>query len=101
LKRVVLALLASTLVACSISEPPEDATGEEIYRSLCSNCHGDDLSGGVGPALGPGSFSSTQPDEFLVITIEHGRGSMPSFSSTLDDEQVLRLVAYLREVQEG
>jgi mono/diheme cytochrome c family protein len=87
--------------ACSVGRPAPDATGEEIYRMLCSNCHGDDLSGGIGPALGPGSESASRPDSFLELTILHGRGRMPSFESSLDDAQLDRLIRYIREEQEG
>jgi len=87
--------------ACSVARPADDATGEKIYQQLCSNCHGGDLAGGLGPPLGPGSNSADQPDEFLEITILHGRGRMPSFSSSLDGEQLARLIGYIREVQAG
>lgn len=87
--------------ACSLGGPPDDATGEEIYAELCTSCHGADMSGGVGPALGPGSNAADEDDEFLVFTITNGRGRMPSFESTLNEEQVDRLVAYIREVQEA
>lgn len=90
------------LAACSLGRPAADATGEEIYAQLCSRCHGADLEGGVsGPPLGPGSNSAEESDEFLEFTILNGRGRMPSFSSTLDDPQLDRLVAYIREVQAG
>jgi mono/diheme cytochrome c family protein len=87
--------------ACSLGGPPDDASGEEIYTELCTSCHGADLSGGVGPALGPGSNAEDESDEFLVFTITNGRGRMPSFESTLNEEQVDRLVGYIREVQDG
>ena len=83
-----------------MGQPDDGASGEEVYQQLCANCHGDDLSGGLGPALGPGSNSAAQPDEFLELAILRGRGSMPSFSSTLDQGQVDRLVGYLRETQQ-
>jgi len=89
------------VTACSVARPADDATGEEIYQQLCSNCHDDDLSGGLGPALGPESNSAGQPDEFLEITIIHGRGRMPSFSSSLSDAQLKRLIGHIREVQAG
>lgn len=91
-------LLTLTLAACSLGGPDEDATGEEIYAQLCSRCHGADLGGGVGPSLGPDSDAASEPDEFIEFTVANGRGRMPSFPS-LDDQQVERLVAYIREVQ--
>ncbi len=95
-------LMVSLLVlsACSVGRPADDATGDEIYRQLCVRCHGADLKGGIGPPLGPRSNAATQPDAFLEFTIVYGRGAMPSFSSSLNDQQVDRLVAYIREEQE-
>lgn len=94
------ALAIVWLPACSVSRPPDEATGAEIYSMLCANCHGDDLGGGIGPPLGPGSNSTDRPDTFLETTIEHGRGRMPSFDSSLNEDQLERLVDYIREVQQ-
>ncbi len=99
--RLALVGVALILAGCSVGRPPEDATGEEIYAQLCSNCHGDDLEGGVGPALGPGSHVTEEDDEYLEFTIVNGRGRMPSFESSLDEAQVDRLIEYIREVQNG
>ena len=95
-----LALLAVLLAGC-VGRPPADATGEEIYLQLCSNCHGDRYEGGLGPALGAGSEVAGQPDEFLRVAIVQGRGRMPSFQSSLTDDQVEILITHLREVQDG
>jgi mono/diheme cytochrome c family protein len=98
--RPLFALCLLALIACT-EPPPADATGEEIYQQVCSNCHGDDLAGGFGPAIGAGSNSAEQDDEFLVLTITRGRGRMPSFDSTLSDEQIARVVEYLRDQQQA
>lgn len=94
---VALALLAMT--ACD--GPSGDATGEDIYIETCAGCHAADLSGGVGPALGPDSNAAAQSDEYLVRTITEGRGRMPSFRQTLSRQQIERVVDYLRAVQAG
>lgn len=101
MRKAVPLLLLLLVTACSVSRPEPDATGEEIYTQLCANCHAADLSGALGPPLGPESNSSVQPDAFLEISIKQGRGRMPSFSSALDDAQLGRLVAYIRAVQSG
>jgi mono/diheme cytochrome c family protein len=90
-------LLTLTLAACSPG-PDENAAGEEIYAQLCSTCHGADLDGGLGPSLGPDSNAALETDEFIEFTVINGRGRMPSFP-TLDDQQLERLVTYIREVQ--
>ncbi|MEX0796098.1 MAG: cytochrome c [Acidimicrobiia bacterium] len=94
----LLFLLLVVAAGCT-GRPAADATGEEIYLQLCSNCHGDDLGGGVGPALGSGSPAAEHPDTFLEASIVDGRGRMPSFRSSLDDDQLGRLIRYIREVQ--
>ena len=99
--RIALLALSVVVAGCSVGRPADDATGEEIYAQLCSNCHGEDLSGGVAPALGPGSNAASEPDEFLEFTIVNGRGRMPSFESSLNEAQLDRLVTYIREVQAG
>lgn len=93
--------LIIVLTACSVGRPPDDATGEEIYAQLCARCHGADLGGGIGPSLGPGSATESEPDEFIEFTVVNGRGRMPSFESSLDEAQIDRLVSYIREVQSG
>jgi mono/diheme cytochrome c family protein len=99
--RALIVGLALAITACSVGRVPEDATGAEIYQQLCVNCHAADMSGGIGPDLGPGSNAAGQPDEFLRVSILSGRGRMPSFSSSLDADQVDRLIEHIREVQSG
>ncbi len=89
--------MAILVAACSLGGPPEDASGEEIYAQLCARCHGAELDGGIGPPLGPGSPSEKESDEFLEFSIMNGRGRMPSFSSSLDEGQLDRLVGFIRE----
>lgn len=99
MRRVVPLLLVAALTACS-GAPSSDASGEEIYRQLCASCHARDLSGGVGPSLGPDSNATTLDDEVLAATIRDGRGSrMPAFGGTLDEAQLTRLIGYLRSQQ--
>lgn len=95
----VLALFVGVVAACS-SPPPENATGPELYSELCSSCHGVGLEGDVGPPLGVGSPSAALPDSYLVTSIRRGIGTMPSFDH-LSEDQVSRLIAFLRDVQAG
>jgi len=97
-RRFAIVVVALLVAGCNMGSPEEDATGEEIYVQLCARCHSADLSGGIGPALGPGTNAALEDDEYLEFTILNGRGSMPSFAS-LDPAQLDRLVAYMREVQ--
>lgn len=100
MRRLAAALTVMVALAgCSLGRPAEDATGAELYARLCASCHAPDLSGGVGPPLGPDSNAASESDEFLEFTITRGRGRMPSFATTLDDAQVDRLVVFLRSEQ--
>lgn len=99
MRRVVAAAVAAlALAGCEFGGPPDDATGAEIYAQLCARCHGVDLGGGVGPGIGPGSVAAAEGRDYMEFTIRSGRGRMPSFSS-LDDDQMSRLLQYLVEEQ--
>lgn len=91
--------MALSLVAGCVDRPESDASGADIYMDVCATCHASDLSGSVGPALGPGTNAALQPDDYLMGAIRDGIGRMPSFSQTLTPEQIERVVAYLRQVQ--
>lgn len=95
-------VVVSLVVLSACAGPPQaDATGEDIYRQVCANCHGEDLSSGIGPAIGAESNAAGQDDDFLVLTITRGRGRMPSFDSTLTDDQIARVIAYVRTRQQA
>jgi mono/diheme cytochrome c family protein len=101
MRRLLLLLLVALAAAC-IGPPAEDATGAEIFGQLCASCHASDLSGTIGPALGPGSNAVDLSDGVITATIGRGRGSrMPAFSRTLSDAQIERLVEFIRESQSG
>jgi len=94
---VLIALLAVLLAACA--DRAAGKFGEDLYRLECAGCHGADLQGRIGPAIGPGSNAARNlSDEQLRGVIVVGPGSMPGYSR-LSDEQVDSLVAYLRERQ--
>jgi len=101
--RLVAALLPAVApAACSVSRPASDDTGEEIYRKLCANCHGEGLEGSpLGQSLGLGSVSASQPDSYTEFAVVNGKGSMPSFEQVLEERQVERLIEHIREVQSG
>lgn len=96
--RLIIWLVALVAVGC-VGRPADEAPGEEIYLQVCARCHGADLEGGLGSALGPGSPSVDRSDQFLVEAVAQGRGRMPSFAQTLTGEQIERVVDYLRVVQ--
>ncbi|KAF0996432.1 Cytochrome c-551 [Geobacillus sp. TFV-3] len=52
------------------------AAAEQIFKQNCASCHGQDLSGGVGPNLQKVG-SKYSKDEIKNI-IANGRGAMPA-----------------------
>lgn len=94
---ISMALVALAASACVSVD--DSATGSEIYDQICSRCHGSQLEGGVGPALGAGSAAADRDDEYWTQTITRGRGRMPAFRSTLTDEQIQRVIDFAREQQ--
>ena len=75
------------------------AQGAEIFSTSCGGCHGSDLQGGVGPALGAGSVIAGRADAAVQAVIEDGRGGMPAWGSVLSTEEIEALIAFLRSEQ--
>ena len=89
--------------------------GEALYDSNCSTCHGVGGEGGVGPALNNGAVLQTWPDAGEQVEwVNLGstgwpgdtygaqnkpkNGGMPGFEGQLDEEEILLIVRYEREV---
>ncbi len=95
-KRFATILLTVTALLTGCSETSTD--GAVLYGRLCGACHGSDLSGGVGQALGAGSAAADLTDAAYRMVITEGTPGMPATSS-LDDGQLEALIAYIRQVQ--
>ena len=71
-----------------------DVDAEGIARDNCASCHGQDFSGGMGPALAGTSLSE---DDFTT-TVREGQGSMPAFSTDqVADEELTALYQFFSE----
>ena len=77
----------------------DPAAGKEVFlgASACGGCHtlaDAGTSGQVGPNL-----DEAQPDSELVLDrVTNGQGGMPSFSSTLSEQQIADVAAYVSSV---
>ena len=97
---LVLVLLVAVLIT-GCSDRLEGTHGEELYRVGCAQCHGTDLTGGLGPPIDAGSNADVGlSDEQVANVIRVGPGAMPGFDGRLNEEQIESLVAYLR-VRQG
>lgn len=71
-----------------------DVDAEGIARDNCASCHGQDFSGGMGPALAGTSLA----EEDFTTTVREGRGSMPAFSADqIADEELTALYQFFSE----
>jgi cytochrome c551 len=69
------------LAACGGGDEASEPTGdtatvnaEKVFQQNCGACHGQDLSGGVGPALT--SIGTDYTQEEIESIIENGQGMM-------------------------
>ena len=71
-----------------------DVDAEGIARDNCASCHGQDFSGGMGPALAGTSLA----EEDFTTTVREGQGSMPAFSADqIADEELTALYQFFSE----
>jgi mono/diheme cytochrome c family protein len=71
--------------------------GAEIYASAgCGSCHTLSAAGSSG-TVGPNLDESQPSEELVVDRVTNGRGAMPSFSDSLDEQQIADVSAYVSE----
>lgn len=85
------------------------AQGQTLYAEKCALCHGA-TGHGDGPgaaALDPkprnhtdGSYMNAQSNEALMGVIKDGKGQMPAWGSTMSDEEIRAVLAYVRTLAE-
>ncbi len=75
--------------------------GKATFRLRCSACHGIRAEGGKGPALNRGEFEAGETDLDLYRVIAEGvpGTEMPAFGTRSTEENLWRIVAYLRTFQ--
>jgi cytochrome c553 len=83
---------------------PDGAASSATFRTKCAMCHGPDGSGSaVGKSMNVPDLRSPVvqkvPDAQLSQIISDGKGGMPSFKSSLSEDQVHSLVAYVRSLR--
>lgn len=75
--------------------------GKALYAT-CVGCHGDNAVGriGIGPRISSETYMAAASDAFLMDTIAKGRAgtTMPAWGTSLSDDQIASLVAYLRSL---
>lgn len=103
------AVPGGTGAAWAADEPPR--TGAQVWQAACTACHGSDGAGRprdvVGfstplPDLRDCTFATSEPtQDWFAVVHEGGRvrgldALMPAFGGALSDEEIARVVDYLR-----
>lgn len=101
-----LLLIAVALPASLAAQNPfagnatEADAGRGLFRIMCGPCHGIKAQGGRGPDLTLGVYNAGNEDRDLFRVIAGGVSGteMPSYGARIGDENVWRLVTYIRSV---
>jgi cytochrome c oxidase cbb3-type subunit 3 len=96
-KRVAALLVCAGVLFSGCGE--RLTTGPALYNRHCGACHGNDLAGAVGPALGAGSEAAADTDAAYRAVVREGAEGMPP-DRRLTDEQLDTIIAYIRQVQD-
>ncbi|HFQ93680.1 MAG TPA: c-type cytochrome [Anaerolineae bacterium] len=88
-------------IRVDLNNPEEVAAlGERLFATTCAACHGEEGSGGTGPALNSLQVLTRSTDEQIANTIisgGHRPGSvMPAFGDRLTTTEIEALVSYIR-----
>ncbi|MBI4911436.1 MAG: cytochrome c [Acidobacteria bacterium] len=101
-RRPVLGLL---LAASLAGAGPDSAA---IYGRHCAKCHGPfpaakgaEVPRPLGPRLDDPRRLADRSDDELLGAILDGKGAMPGFRASLGEEEVRKLVQFLRNPRKG
>jgi cytochrome c6 len=74
------------------TEQPTD--GKSIFAANCASCHTLADAGTTG-TVGPNLDESRPSQELVVDRVTNGQGAMPSFSDSLDEQQIQAVADYV------
>jgi mono/diheme cytochrome c family protein len=102
---VVSVLLLLTVSSLRADPGPDKAATAGTFRTKCAMCHGPD---GAGSAVGKSmnvpdlrsSVVQNKADRELAQIISNGQGGMPAFKSSLSEDQIHALLAYVRSLHQ-
>jgi putative heme-binding domain-containing protein len=100
--RVLKWALLLIAAMCFAQQAQEIGLGRGMFRIHCSACHGIRAQGGRGPDLTRGVFAFGDRDEDLAQTIANGipGTEMSGFEEQLSGENIRRVVAFIRSVNQ-
>lgn len=85
------------------NDPQKIADGGRLFISYnCMDCHGAEGSGAMGPSLQDGRWHFGGTAGAVFQSIYEGRpDGMPAWGGRIADDQIWRLVAYVRTLDKG
>lgn len=88
-------------IQIDVDDPEEMlALGERIFNATCAACHGENGSGGTGPALNSQQVLTKLSDEQIWQAIVNGgrrpNSTMPAFGDRLTSTELEALVGFIR-----
>ncbi len=92
----------SLAVAPAVGRADPAATGQEVYKSHCADCHrtnGEGLAAAF-PALKGNPLVQGDPPGVIQVILDgrKGRiGRMPAWKTRLDDAQIAAVITYIRQ----
>jgi mono/diheme cytochrome c family protein len=100
---VGLALFISSIARANPG--PDSAASSAAFRTKCAMCHGPDGGGSeIGKSMNVPDLRSPAvqklPYTQLAEIISDGKSGMPSFKSSLSEEQIHSLVVYIRSLHQ-
>jgi len=77
------------------------AEGRQLFNRMnCSGCHGGHAGGGMGPSLRDVDWMYGSTDAQIFSSIAEGRAyGMPAWGTKLQDDQLWKLVAYIKSMR--
>lgn len=103
-----LSLRAAILIFLSASfaiDMSAQSVGADTYKAKCAMCHGADGEGNTpaGKVMKAKSFKDPDlikaSDADLIAAIKSGKGKMPAYAGKLTDDQIKKVVGYVRTLQ--
>jgi mono/diheme cytochrome c family protein len=100
----IVAFLRSWEANPPVEIPPEvvrlpgASSGSEVFMEVCSQCHGPEGDGGIGPVLNNTEFQNTFTDGelFETISLGHEASAMVPWGEILTSVQIQQLVTFIR-----
>ncbi len=98
MKNAACFAIALLCAATVFAQSREVAAGQKLFESQCAVCHGQNGTGGRGPALNQPKLSRAPDDSALAAVIAQGLGTEMPGAWQLSPREVTNVVKYVRSL---